>query len=212
MRVEYKDPREALDFVAKYYPAANGNAGPYPHSASRQDLIVKEFLAAYYRLNREYARLLEVRQSPPSPQRDQKEHEHLQAVEQALVARDQLEDYYAAYGVIAEPTVRDGFTCDVRFGFGDPVSGLQKRTEALLIEAIVPITSVPDANLANVRVRVHVVEAHDPPAGIVRRLATAIPDSLLKSGPGAKVPTDVDKAGLAPPGGAGAARTETPEP
>jgi hypothetical protein len=212
MRVEYEDPREALDFVAKYYPAANGNSGPPPHSASRQDVITREFLAVYYRLNCAYAGLLEVRQLPPSPERDEKEHEHLQAVEQTLIARDRLEDLYAPYGVIAEPTVRDGFTCDVRFGFGDAAPCQQKRMEALLIEAIVPITSVPEANLANVRVRVHVVQEPDQPLGTLRRLATAIPGPREDSGAGTKAATVTDRNGLAPSGDARDARTETPEP
>jgi hypothetical protein len=162
MDTGYKDPREAAGFIAELYPTANRHPAPPPNCPLRNDAILLEFLAAYYRLNCEYAQLLKVRQSPPSPERDQSEREQLQAVEQALIARDQVEDLYAPYGVIAEPSIRDGFTRDVRISFGEPARGKRPQDGGLLIEAILPIGLTADFDLDQLPVRVQAARGHDP--------------------------------------------------
>jgi hypothetical protein len=162
MDTEFKDPREATGFIAELYPTANRRAAPPPNSATRDEVIMLEFLAAYYRLNCEYAQLLNVRQFSPSPERDQREREQLQAVERALVARDQVEDLYAPYGVIAEPSVRDGFTHDVRITFGVTARGKRPQDSGLLIEAILPIGLAPDFDLDELPVRIRAARANDP--------------------------------------------------
>jgi len=115
-----------------------------------------EFLAAYYQLNCEYAQLLELRNSPAAAAPGTTERERLQAVERALVNRDRLEDYYAPCGVIVEPVVRDGFTRDLIFSFGEAQPGQRRGAERVSIEAILPINLPPDFVLDKLPVHVRV--------------------------------------------------------
>jgi hypothetical protein len=156
MDTGHQDPREAPLFLSQHYPTANGRPAPPPASASRDEVIMLEFLAAYYRLNCEYARLLAIRCSASSLAREQKEREQLQAVERALTSRDHLEDLYAPCGVIAEPVVQEGFTLDVRFTFGAAGRGKARGGENLLIEAFLPINLPPGFDLDDVPIRIHV--------------------------------------------------------
>src|SRR5438093_8024660 len=95
----FEDPRSRSDFRREYYPKANGRDAPPEDSPERNDRIMLEFLAAYYRLNCEYDRLGDVRKKPASEERAQQEREQLQAIEKVLIVRDGLEDRYAPLGV-----------------------------------------------------------------------------------------------------------------
>jgi hypothetical protein len=134
-----EDPRSRSGFLSHYYPSANGKPAPPADSTERNDLIMLEFLAAYYEINREYARLLEVRKEPESPERSAAERERLQAIESVLILRDGLEDRYAPFGVIAEPVVKDGFTVDLKVSFGNVNAAGKLRSELYTITAYVPI-------------------------------------------------------------------------
>src|SRR6266705_2914460 len=89
----------------KYYPRADGKPAPARPAKDLNDRIKLRFLTAYCRLNRCYANLLEARRRKLSgrARSERKERVGLRQVERALRARDELEDKYACYGVIAEP-------------------------------------------------------------------------------------------------------------
>ena len=125
----------------KYYPRADGKPAPARHSKDRNDRIKLRFLTAYRRLNRCYANLLEARRKKLSgPTRSElSERVALRQVEKALRARDELEDKYACYGVIAEPVIANGFTVDVRFSFGSARAKAQREAEGIYSSAYVPI-------------------------------------------------------------------------
>src|SRR5438874_2042632 len=119
MQNHLDDPRSRSDFRPQYYPKANGEAAPPIDSVGRNERITLEFLAAYYDLNCQYSRLLEMRASAGSPERNRAEQESLLTVERLLIIRDQLEDRYAPLAVIAEPVVQGGFTIDLGLSFGN---------------------------------------------------------------------------------------------
>jgi hypothetical protein len=134
-----KDPRLRSDFLAKYYPSANARKAPPPGASSRNDRVMLEFLSLYYDLNCQHAALLQVRKKPKSPRRTRSEAEHLRVIEKILIARDQLEDRYAPYGVIAEPIVEKGFTVDITFSFGNVDARGLPRSGPLRVTTYVPI-------------------------------------------------------------------------
>jgi len=136
----FEDPRRRNDFLPQYYPKADGRDAPPIDAVEQNDRLALEFLAAYYDLNREYAKLLEVRLAAPSPQGQEAERKGLQAVESRLVVRDRLEDHYAPFGVIADPVVKDGLTVNVIFSFGNVDAAGRRRSEVYTLTACVPIT------------------------------------------------------------------------
>jgi hypothetical protein len=144
-----EDPRRRRDFHPQYYPTANGRTGPRPGVTARNDCVILEFLAAYYQLNCEYARLLEVRAMAQSTDRAKAEDECLRAIERDLIIRDGLEDQYAASGIIAEPIVVDGFTMDVKFTFGDVTAAGRLRSAPIMSSANVSIPLPPGIKLEN---------------------------------------------------------------
>jgi hypothetical protein len=83
--------------------------------------------------------LLEARQEAESPKRSEAERDILQSIERASVERDRLEDLYAPYGVIAEPTVENGFTVNLILAFGNVDSRRSSRTEPIRFAAHLPI-------------------------------------------------------------------------
>jgi len=141
-----EDPRSRPEFLSHYYPSANGKDPPAVNAAGRNEQIMLEFLAVYYRLNCAYARLCEVRKTA-SPERSQQERECMQAIEKVLILRDALEDRYAPYGVIAEPVAREGFAVDVEFSFGSVDAAGRPRSELYTITAYVPIPLPPGMRL-----------------------------------------------------------------
>ncbi len=139
MKSTFEDPRQRHDFVPQFYPTTNGRQAPPLDSSGENDRVALEFLAAYYHLNYEYSRLLEVRRRPISPQRAEAERKCLQDVEKVLIVRDGLEDRYAPFGVIAEPSVRDGFTVNLKISFGNMDAAGRRRSDLYTLTAYVPI-------------------------------------------------------------------------
>ena len=135
----FEDPRQCAGFLPRFYPTANGKAAPAAESPDRNERVALEFLAAYYQLNREYSRLVEIRKQPHSLENTEAERKCLQELEKVLVIRDGLEDRYAPFGVIAEPRVKDGFTVDLGISFGNLDARGRRRTDLYTLTAYVPI-------------------------------------------------------------------------
>jgi len=138
----------------KYYPRADGKPAPARLSKDRNDRIKLRFLTAYCRLNRCYANLLVARSRKlSSPTRSElSERVALRQVERALRARDELEDKYACYGVIAEPVIDQGFTVDVRFSFGSARSKTQREGGGIYSSAYVSIRPPPGVKLNQLKI------------------------------------------------------------
>jgi len=149
-----EDPRSRNGFVPHFYPSANNKAAPPVDAAEQNDRIMLEFLAAYYEINRGYARLLEVREKPDSPERNEAERECLRAIENTLIRRDGLEDRYAPFGVIAEQVVKEGFTVDLRVSFGNVDAAGRRRSDLYTITAYVPIPLPKGAKLEDLPIQI----------------------------------------------------------
>jgi len=120
------------------YPTADGEPGPARNSKDRNARVKAEFLAAYHSLNCCYGDLLEIRRKQINdPARD--ERAALRKIETALRLRDQLEDRYAPYGVIAEPIMEHGFAVDVKFSFGSVRSMAQRNAQVFSSSAYISI-------------------------------------------------------------------------
>ena len=132
------DPRAAADFEPRHYPLINGEHPP-PRSRDRNGRIKIEFAAAYYALNSWHARLANLRTRPDSLERRQEEVRLLQEIERLLIARDQLEDFYAPLGVIAHPVTREGYTVNLNISFGNADALGRLRSDYFTITACVPV-------------------------------------------------------------------------
>jgi hypothetical protein len=152
---EFADPRQRSDFQPQYYPRANRKDVPPADTMERNDRVLIQFAAAYYSLNCEYSRLLAVRKRKGSAERDRAERECLQAIETALRFRDELEDYYAPFGVIVEPIVKCGFTSDLKVSFGNVDASGRQRLDLYTISAHIPIPLPSGVNLRDVPVQIH---------------------------------------------------------
>jgi hypothetical protein len=115
---------------------------------------VLEFLAAYYGLNCAYSGVIEVRKQPPSQDPSEAERKCLQDVEKALILRDRLEDRYAPFGVIAQPTLRDGFTVNVKVSFGNRDAAGRHRSDLYTLTAYVPIPLPRGAKLEDLPLKI----------------------------------------------------------
>lgn len=135
----FNDPRLRSDFRQEFYPRVNALETPETNAADRNDRVALEFAAAYYNLNAGYARLLEARSHPDSPERREMEKKCLRTIEELLIVRDRLEDQYAPFGVIAEPVVKEGFTVNLKISYGNVDAAGKLRSEAYTITACVPI-------------------------------------------------------------------------
>jgi hypothetical protein len=133
-----KDPRLETEFAPQFWPALAGTSTPPPDATDRDACIQLAFLAAYYHLNRAHARLREIRSEPVSPARHARELELLREVDRRLIARDQLEDDCAPFGLIVEPITQDGFAVELRIRFGH-LAARNARGEDYTITALVPI-------------------------------------------------------------------------
>ena len=133
------DPRSLPDFELRHYPRVNGEESPAPDAAERNDRIKLEFAATYYALNCEHARLVALRCQPDSIGRRTEEKTLLQKIERLLIARDKLEDFYAPFGVIAEPVIKEGFTVDLNISFGNVDAFGRLRSDCYTITACVPV-------------------------------------------------------------------------
>jgi hypothetical protein len=117
----------------------NNEEPPAPDAAERNDRIKLEFAAVYYALNSEHARLAALRRRADSLERRANEKELLLKIERLLVARDELEDFYAPFGVIAEPFAKDGFTVNLNVSFGNVDAFGRFRSDCYTIAACVPV-------------------------------------------------------------------------
>lgn len=144
-----KDPRSRPDFVEKYYPLANGKPAPARDSQERNDLIMLDLLAAYYDLNCAHSKLLQMRRSTASDVRSEAERRYLPEVDQLLIIRDELEDRYAPCGVLAQPVVKDGFTINIKFSFGNVDSRGKRRNDLFRATLRVPVPLPPGAKLTD---------------------------------------------------------------
>jgi hypothetical protein len=143
----FVDPRSEKDFDPRFYPQGDGVAAPLSESNSRDDRIKLEFCAVYYRLNRLHARLAEMRRHVEALAGDARERDLLQEIEKHLRLRDELEDRYAPYGVIAEVIARDGYAVDIKFTFGDRNVLRQQRTKLISSTALLFFPG-PDDSIA----------------------------------------------------------------
>lgn len=142
-----QDPRSRKDFLDKHFPLANGNAAPPVNATERNDRITIGFLSIYYELNCLHARLLEIRGRPASPDRDAAERDCLLELEKLLIVRDEFEDFYAPCGIVTRPVVKDGFTVNIRFSFGNANSRGKPRGDFYQLTAEIPIPLPPGARL-----------------------------------------------------------------
>jgi hypothetical protein len=111
----FKDPRAARDFELKLFPSCDGHPVAGPGHRPRVSQMKLRFLEAYYRINREYARLVAWRERRARSGATVTERALLEAIERAIVAREALEDRFAARGIVAMPVYWNGFAVDVRF-------------------------------------------------------------------------------------------------
>jgi len=125
------DPRPLPGFVPSLFPLANG-APPAVSADPRNDAVVMAFLAAYYEINVRWTELRAVRHNAAFLEQ---ERAALQAIEAALRQRDELENYYAPYGIIAEPIMEDGLTRDLQFTFGSVNAAGRFRAEPVVSSA-----------------------------------------------------------------------------
>ena len=155
------DLRTLPGFVPSLFPLANG--APVP-AASRDALnhpAVMAFLEAYYEINVRWMELRAVRSRPDAPDVARQERAALQAVEAALRQRDELEDRYAPYGIIAEPTIDNGFTIDVRFSFGNVDAQGRMRSELYTLSTSFPLPLPPGVKLEDLRFTIDGPGLHD---------------------------------------------------
>jgi hypothetical protein len=82
-----------------------------------------------------------------SPDRAKMESECLHALEKILILRDGLEDHYAAFGVISEPVVTNGYAMDLKFTFGDVTATGRLRSVPLESSGAVAIRLPPGIDL-----------------------------------------------------------------
>jgi hypothetical protein len=142
-----EDPRSRHGFEEQHFPTANGKPAPPVDAMEPNDRIILEFLAAYYELNRAYRKLRDARQVGDTAERTATELEALRETEKILIRRDALEDHYAPAGVLTQPVVKDGFTVDIKFSFGNKDSRGRPRSDLYRLTAEVPIPLPPGAKL-----------------------------------------------------------------
>jgi len=138
------DPRQFPGFVASLFPLANG-APPSPSADPRNDEVVMAFLAAYYEINVRWTELRTVRGREGEPGSLQKERAALRAIEAALRQRDELEDRYAPYGIVAEPIMEDGLARDIQFTFCSVNKAGRFRAEPVVSSATLSF-QIPEKN------------------------------------------------------------------
>ncbi len=156
------DPRSQRDFEPRHYPLVNGDNPPAPDAIERNERIKVEFAAAYYALNCVHARLVAVRSQPDSIERRTEEKNLLRETERRLIARDDLEDFYAPFGVIGEPVVEEGFTVDLIISFGNVDAFGRLRSDCYTITACVPIPLPEGINFDELPITVEGPGIHPP--------------------------------------------------
>jgi len=144
-----EDPRSRPDFIEQHFPLANGKPAPAPDSEERNDRIMLDFLAAYYDLNCAHAKLLEIRRGEGSTTRSDVERNYLPEVDKLLIVRDEIEDRYAPCGILAQPVLKDGFTVNIKFSFGNTDSRGKPRNDLFRVTLKVPVPLPPGAKLSD---------------------------------------------------------------
>lgn len=134
---QFIDPRSEEDFDPRFYPKADGASATSTESSDRDDWIKLEFCAVYYRLNQLHAKLTEMRGNAGEPDGESCAPELMQEIEKQLRLRDELEDRYSPYGVIAEAIAKDGFTVKIKFTFGDRTVLREQRTRLVSSTALI---------------------------------------------------------------------------
>jgi hypothetical protein len=108
-----QDPRNKPGFRPEWYPRCDGGPAAADGGGRAAHERKLALLAAYYEINVRYRELITARQDPDrSPDR---EAAALRNMEQALLARDALQDEYAAYGIATSPQVENGLIRNVVF-------------------------------------------------------------------------------------------------
>jgi hypothetical protein len=100
---------------ASLYPQARGRLWDPNKPSPEGDRVQRQFLDAYFRINKAYAKLVALRTQWDSRPPKAAERALLRKIEQALVAREALEDRHACRGLIATPVYRDGFAVEILF-------------------------------------------------------------------------------------------------
>jgi hypothetical protein len=77
--------------------------------------VQREFLEAYFQINRAYARLALWRKNARKGAGPTRERALLRAVEKAIRNREKVEDRYAPRGWSATPVYRDGYAVNIQF-------------------------------------------------------------------------------------------------
>lgn len=159
------DPRTEPGFAPECFPACNGQALPQMVDLSdRNGRILLEFAIAYYELNREYRALVAVRNLLAADTRFVQEQTQLRRIEASLRRRDELEDFYAPFGVIVEPQMKDGMAVNLVCSFGNQFASGRQRSEWVTLTAAAPVPLPADISLERFVVEVEGPEEIVPPS------------------------------------------------
>jgi hypothetical protein len=110
-----KRKRTIADSEHPLFPTCDGQPWRNSPELDARQQAKREFLEAYFRINRAYARLVALRKRHRRKVPGVQEHAIIKEIERRIVAREKLEDLYAPRGVFVTPAYRDGFTVDLRF-------------------------------------------------------------------------------------------------
>jgi hypothetical protein len=109
-----KDPRVSDTFQPYFFPLSDLSEFPPGNPEKKNNRIRLEFLILYYEINLVSARLIDPKVRTDSEK--QRSEQQLKSLRRDL---QQLEDYYAPLGVIAEPRIAKGFAVNLTFTFPD---------------------------------------------------------------------------------------------
>ena len=107
------DPRLSPDFQPEFFPSCDGCPAPPPDAEHPVEARMLEFAAAYYRLNRCYERLRLARTGAST----EKPEPILEEIDQAVHARDALEDRLSPEGFYAEPIMEGILAVNLLFSY-----------------------------------------------------------------------------------------------
>ena len=112
------------NFNHPLYPRADDERSDHSGEPPRPTQVRRQFLDAYFRINLAYAKLVALRARWRSRPPKAAETALLRKIEEALVAREALENRHACRGFIAAPIYRDGYA--VQLLFSDSHAGLER--------------------------------------------------------------------------------------
>jgi len=125
----------------RLFPTCDGRAARKLPRNEKMRSIKLAFLEAYFRINREVARLRTLRQAATTAQTKSRERRLLQGIEKAILAREALDQKYAARGVVAVATYREAMTVDVAFNvprLPDPQWGVVSSSTSVRLSFPLP--------------------------------------------------------------------------